>query len=237
MTNVIKEVNEAARQTFVDVQSPNFKQKLDALRTLVAKVTACDLKLDKSIRNQWSVQLGQVAPSTYIKIVEHDDYTICIFSLREGTRIPLHNHPDMFGVVKVLKGSIAVKSFTPLPSDGHTYVVPKNIMDAVRPLGHVDLIPSTCNGSHTLSAATNDTSLLFPSDNNLHEISAVDGDASFLDILSPPYDSNERDCLYYAQIGTVSDEKYLKDITWLHEIECPTEFWTTSLPYRGPPVD
>jgi cysteamine dioxygenase len=238
MTNLVRDVNEAAKHTFIDIQSPQFKTKLESLRTLVSKLTADDLNLSESLQKPWTNGFfGQSAPASYIKIVEDDNYAMCIFTIKDGHKIPLHNHPDMFGVVKVLKGSIAVKSFTPLPIEGQ-YVLPRDIVEAVRSMASdQNLMPAICNGSQTLTSDSPiDTSLVSPSESNLHEISAVGGDASFLDILSPPYD-DERDCLYYEQIGTVYDITLSKEVTWLREIESPPEFWTSSVPYRGPPVE
>jgi cysteamine dioxygenase len=51
---------------------------------------------------------------TYIGIYEDRDISVGIFIIGRGCRIPLHNHPGMHGVLKVVHGQIDVASYTKL---------------------------------------------------------------------------------------------------------------------------
>lgn len=41
------------------------------------------------------------APVTYMMIYEDSDVHICIFILKNGVSLPLHDHPNMVGILKV----------------------------------------------------------------------------------------------------------------------------------------
>ena len=74
------------------------------------------------------------------------------------------------------------------------------------------------------------STFLTPTECNLHQITAVGGPASFLDILAPPYD-DDRDCYYYKEeVGYHSSD----DMRTLSSIPCPPSFWCSSLTYSGP---
>ena len=79
--------------------------------------------------------------------------------------------------------------------------------------------------------------ILFPKENNIHELCAMDGLASFLDILSPPYKvdgdiSLQRDCHYYNEVKT--PDSVGKDLNALLRVPCPSSFTCSRLPYCGP---
>lgn len=90
--------------------------------------------------------------------------------------------------------------------------------------------------------------LLTPVRDNLHQISAVEGPAAFLDILAPPYNPDDgRDCHYYRVLETVEEgrtaehqgeeeEEEKEEVTWLLEIPQPEDFWCGPEPYPGPAV-
>ena len=51
---------------------------------------------------------------------------VCIF--REGEHIPLHDHPDMHGIIKCLAGSLKITSYTKLPVTS----LPTNLPDKMK---------------------------------------------------------------------------------------------------------
>ena len=57
------------------------------------------------------------APVTYIGIYEDRDISVGIFIIRRGCRIPLHNHPGMYGILKVVHGCVDVSSYTKVSPD------------------------------------------------------------------------------------------------------------------------
>ena len=48
--------------------------------------------------------------------------------LREGEHIPLHDHPDMHGIIKCLSGRLKVTSYTKLPVSS----LPTNLPDRMQ---------------------------------------------------------------------------------------------------------
>lgn len=62
------------------------------------KITAEDVKLDKSVLDYVSTQ---PAPMCVMDILENKDITIAIFILKHGVMMPMHDHPGMHGLLKV----------------------------------------------------------------------------------------------------------------------------------------
>lgn len=57
------------------------------------------------------------APVTYIEVFEDEHVSIGVFVLRDGAKIPLHDHPYMYGVLKVIHGKVKIQSYTPKQKD------------------------------------------------------------------------------------------------------------------------
>lgn len=53
------------------------------------------------------------APVTYIEVFEDKNVSIGVFVLRDGAKMPLHDHPYMYGVLKVIYGKVKIQSYTP----------------------------------------------------------------------------------------------------------------------------
>lgn len=54
----------------------------------------------------------------YIDIYESEHIHACLFGFKSCDFIfPLHDHPDMYGFVKVLRGALSVYSYTKLSHD------------------------------------------------------------------------------------------------------------------------
>lgn len=56
-------------------------------------------------------------PITYIRIFENELMSVSVFVLRDGAEIPLHNHPCMHGLLKVIHGKVKIQSYTPSQKD------------------------------------------------------------------------------------------------------------------------
>lgn len=77
-----------------------------------------------------------------------------------------------------------------------------------------------------------DPVILYPEEGNIHQVTNVDGPAVFLDILSPPYDTEnsvagKRCCTYFKKGKKFSRAK----LTIVPE---PTVYWSDLSPYTGP---
>ena len=144
-----------------------------------------------------------------------DKYSIGIFVFPPHTRMPLHDHPDMCVLSKLLYGSVCVKSYDWCDDNSNedgwrkwwkrywfnSYKdIDSNISDKGQHEGHAPKKRKAKLTQHSILKAPY-TTILYPHQHNLHEfIAAGDEGAAILDILLPPYDEQcdpPRDCQYF----------------------------------------
>lgn len=171
-------------------------------------------------------------PVTYLHIYECDNFTIGIFCLPTSAVIPLHDHPGMTVLSKLLYGSMHVKAYD--------WVDPLNIPKATEiPQPRLAKLKAD-----TVITAPCETSVLYPTTGgNLHSFTAVTS-CAILDVLAPPYsDKSGRHCTYYRDYPyaafpgnlikkTDEDQGY----AWL-EVDYPTDFVVRGGQYMGPKVE
>ncbi|XP_028991127.1 2-aminoethanethiol (cysteamine) dioxygenase a [Betta splendens] len=211
------------------------------LISLVTAVRAADLK----IAPRKSRSGSGAAPVTYMHICETDVFSMGVFLLRSGASIPLHDHPGMNGMLKVLYGKVRVRCFDKLEGNAADGVLPP--FDP--PLGPPQAASVWRAALHSVAVhgESGGPCLLTPVRDNLHHIEAVDGPAAFLDILAPPYNPDDgRDCHYYKVLrtaaggdtggGRTGEGEEGEEEAWLLEIPQPEDFWCGGEPYPGPAV-
>lgn len=218
MAALIQGVARQAQLTFARsfVADETFCECLARLQRAIGQVTCKDVNLDEKLLHALSKTTngGNAAPVTYIPLYEGRTFSMSIFIIRRGERIPLHDHPGMFGVLKVLHGSGTLCSYS-----------------AVRPQASCDddAVLEAQRHPDMAVAPNSAPCCLTPTERNFHEIRALEGPLAFLDILAPPYDGVERDCHYYSP---VTDGEAVR----LRRVDPPRDFWCDSAPYRGPPI-
>ncbi|KAK7901258.1 hypothetical protein WMY93_018027 [Mugilogobius chulae] len=111
------------------------------------------------------------APVTYMNICETDYFSMGVFLLRSGSSIPLHDHPGMHGVLKVLYGKVRINCFDRLdrPSPPGAQSSSQRL-SVLRSTGEFTPESGPC--------------VLSPDRDNIHQIDAVDGPTAFMDILA-----------------------------------------------------
>lgn len=177
------------------------------------------------------------APVTYIHI--YDDQTSVassIFALKEGSSLPLHDHPNMHGFIKCISGKLLLTSYSKIWE--------KSFHDS-NTQGNADLRSSGDYNRKRLRVGANkqpdkiltehdsETAALQPEQGNIHTITAIDGPAAFIDFLAPPYSDGTQHTCHYFQIES-SD--HVNDIHTLLEISCPPWYWCADAPYIGPQI-
>ncbi|KAI5102301.1 2-aminoethanethiol dioxygenase [Silurus meridionalis] len=248
MSSLIQRLARQALATFrnpVSEESKTFVENQSKLRNLLAEVRAVDLKIvPRCVESSCppptpSQLLGP--PVTYMHICETDSFSMGVFLLKHGSCIPLHDHPNMYGMLKVLYGKVRVSCYDRLDfsadsASGRQYNPP------LLPFQNSAMRPSV---QRSLGEYTEESPpcVLSPHRDNLHQIEAVDGPTAFLDILAPPYDPDDgRDCHYYKvlqQVPEGADRKagdQEQSELWLMEIPQPSEFWCGAEQYPGPKV-
>lgn len=108
-TPLIQKIAKKANVTFKTLKTSSnddknvFADKQSGLISLVTEVRAADLKIVPRKPAASSAAPGRENPPvTYMHICETDVFSMGVFLLNAGASIPLHDHPGMNGMLKVL---------------------------------------------------------------------------------------------------------------------------------------
>ncbi|XP_017549864.1 2-aminoethanethiol (cysteamine) dioxygenase b [Pygocentrus nattereri] len=248
MSSVVQKLARQALATFHNHASTAaagetraFLESINKLRSLLAQVKAADLKIVPRYAESSAAPHALGPPVTYMHICETDDFSMGVFLLKHGTSIPLHDHPGMYGLLKVLYGKVRISCFDRLDMSSES-ASGGQFNPPLLPFQKSSVRPSV---RRSVGEYTEDNApcVLSPHKDNIHQIEAVDGPTAFLDILAPPYDPDDgRDCHYYKVLQPGSEgvdkraEGQEQTQVWLMEIPQPSEFWCGGEPYPGPKV-
>jgi len=125
------------------------------------------------------------------------NFDIAIFLIPKGQRLPVHDHPNMSVISKVIEGALRVRSFSAVSSVDEG-------MGTVR-------LEECCT-----KQSTDEAWLLSPTVGNFHEFTAESACVVF-DVLLPPYEYPHRPCNYYEVMdyrrddGSVVSETSIQD--------------------------
>ena len=171
-------------------------------------------------------------------IAEFAEFTVGVFLVPKGQRLPLHDHPGMTVMSKVLYGTLAITSFDKRDYSrtvqAQDYRIPiETVIRSVRR-------PVTCEQPCEILRPT--------SDGNLHEFFAAE-DVAIMDVLTPPYNfGHGRPCTYFrvAGLGSAQPESpgasggewpdvalggaCRGDTAWLLAVPAPKGFLCQELP-------
>ncbi|ESO90404.1 hypothetical protein LOTGIDRAFT_123657 [Lottia gigantea] len=237
MSAPIQKLAKFSRNIFSKINSDqNFPEKLKQLRLMINNITAKDVGFDiEQLKHSETYGQEEVAPVTYVKLWEDDIFTMGIFVVKPGGRLPLHDHPGMFGFCKVIHGEMNVTSFNPVKSiETEADEIPREIKEKLRPWQIPQTKKVQLNSDRSFTTS-DECCFLNPQTGNIHELKPVGNTSAFLDILAPPYDHSRtglRECHYYEDLSNG-----VGDIRWLTQTHQPLDFWCDSLPYFGPILD
>nr|XP_033798754.1 2-aminoethanethiol dioxygenase [Geotrypetes seraphini] len=258
MASHIQKIARQARLTFrkngsssqAGGNNKTFLENVSKLTALLSEIRAEDLNIAPRAAGPFPapISVPHNPPVTYMHICETDAFSMGVFLLKSGACIPLHDHPGMNGLLKVLYGRVSINGFDKLDSAGAKKEPAALLLQQFNP----PLLPYQKDALRRALLRSigefNESSgpcLLSPFRDNLHQISAVDGPAAFLDILAPPYDPDHgRDCHYYqllqpaagSELQAGQEEGTVPREVWLLEIPQPADFWCGGEPYPGPRV-
>lgn len=231
--------------------SSSFEENFSKLKCVMGKITSEDVNLNsKLLEPVHDTVEDRHAPVTYIEVLDDPSVTIGIFVLKKGARLPLHDHPLMYGILKVIHGAVHVQSYSIISDAGQKAkndtlsstpeVLPNDINLTEETLfSQVSLLAQ--KESAFVLSSTDNACTLSPLAGNIHEIRSVDGPAAFLDVLSPPYETDipgvgPRPCRYFKEVEEVEELTDLtkRPIKRLLRIPSPPDYWSSSAPYQGP---
>jgi len=141
-----------------------------------------------------------------------DQYSMGIFVFPPHAKIPLHDHPGMCVISKIIYGDIQRLSLD-LPRHNPPSLNSSSTKSWI-PWGHQSFNNPPADGTERLAYKNHvdhlqapDCTVLYPFEGNLHEFVAGPNGAALLDVLLPPYDMDQnRDCTFYY-IRDLSDEE------------------------------
>ncbi|XP_048778387.1 2-aminoethanethiol dioxygenase-like [Ostrea edulis] len=206
-------------------------ESLLPIKSLLNQIRMADVNFEPSVFRRGVTPFQ--APVSYVKLYEDRVMSVGIFVMRRGAKLPLHDHPGMYGLCKPIYGEMKVNSYSRAAMSEEDILRKKSTLSASKE----NLLPVRRKDSICLSEE-DECCVLTPESGNFHEISAVGDLAAFLDILAPPYDyeTMTRTCQYYVLLeeNEISNDS---SIEWLCEIDEPGNFWCDTSEYKGPPLD
>jgi cysteamine dioxygenase len=182
---------------------------------LIGSLTPSDLHVSEPLQREQ----GLVYQHIY---GDHSSpFQIGIFLLPQSHTIPLHDHPHMTVVSKLLFGELHIKSYDwlekapPEPTREH-HGTARLVTDGMM----------VADGPESLS-------VLHPDTGNIHELRAI-SDCAIFDLLLPPYSSGQhRSCHYYG-VRTASVSEGEEGTVYLSEQSEPEDFYCGADDYHGP---
>ncbi|KAI6190281.1 Protein xylosyltransferase [Aphelenchoides bicaudatus] len=200
---------------------------LSEICKLMSTVTASTLKIDLPRARLTTVLQDIYSASIY----ENNRISCSVFGiqLRNG-RIPLHDHCNCYGFIRVLRGSLKVRSFSLLDTQKENELIQSLKSESIN--FSKNARPVLFEGEQVASAKNSGVLFLSPVEGNIHEVIALEDDTAFFDVLIPGYTSA---CIYYAQIAdpkTKSAELKEGKVCWLQKIQTPRDYYTYELEYH-----
>lgn len=229
------------------------------IRPSTSRVSTEDLKIVDELRNEVSaitenllqiklphpspeVNAGELKASSFTTaVISTESMDTVVFGLRKrGDSLPLHDHKQMYGFMRSLRGKLRVTSFSWLDPEQELDYMNRSMLDVrTNELSgrHNSVIkrPARFEGDWILSSEDKNSphavAILGPKTGNVHRVEALTDGAAFFDLLIPGY--QEFHCNYYS-LAKVDVMPKVGEIVWLYQISEPTTFTMQCIDYELP---
>lgn len=208
MSQLFMKIVKEALKTFDRSNRASFTSNLESLKNLTSELTLDDIGLNfLLLKEQISRTCDEKTPNspsspcTYVHIFQNDFLSLSVFILRKDYQMPLHDHPNMYGILKPLSGQLLIQSFS------RQYNAETDPED----LNNIAVIVE----EPLIVNEKSECIMLTPMERNFHEIKALGEVGAFFDILSPPYESEEygkRECNFFGKSLVNPGKMFLKVI-------------------------
>lgn len=225
MASLVQEIAKQAQITFSkSFTDESFSDSFSELVKLINRLQASDLNVYLDTEEDMN-------PVTCLLISDNELFTIGMIVLKNGGKIPLHDHPEMHGIIKVILGTIKMTTYSPISNDYDEIEIPEEIQ--IRQMSNPtdSLIPVQLHMSKNVTNK-DEPAIVTPTVGNYHEIIAVEGPAVMFDIIGPPYEMDPPNIHYFTVLESKDSSVQCK--TWLLGIQEEHEYWCYPETYRGP---
>jgi hypothetical protein len=185
------------------IQNPHLDSNIQSCLESMNNLTLDELGIGKS------VLLQSFSEPVCMEICNVSKFTLAVFILPAGSRLPIHDHPQMCVLCKLVTGTLSYRSFTAELSSKD----PK------------EEILYDC--TEVIKSENDPSWYLTPTRGNFHELTAHENCVLF-DALLPPYQEPERPCSYYQANPTAHDKWRLEKLE-----EEPYDLLPYGIPYLG----
>lgn len=232
MAHPLQRLYDACKETFDTPGLPPSLQGLQHVKSLIDAMTLADLGLDEDILGH-ADQGSESSPSVFYLHIHHcESFSMGIFYLPASAVIPLHDHPEMTVLSKLLHGSMHVKSYD--------WVEP-SVQRPDTDIPEARLAKLVEEQTYTAPCGS---SILYPTSRNIHAFTGVTH-CAVLDVLAPPYSNKEgRPCTYYRDyiycnsdplVETSNIDINDQSLAWL-EMFRPPDDHVRSVRYEPPTI-
>ncbi|XP_024367191.1 plant cysteine oxidase 4 [Physcomitrium patens] len=173
-------------------------------------------------------------PISYLHLYECDVFSTGVFVLPTLASIPLHDHPGMTVLSRLLYGKMHIRAYDWVdPHDERLKNNPTIARHAKLVVNHV--LGADPNGKEP--QRTSATEVLYPtSGGNIHAFTALTP-CAVLDVLAPPYSlATGRHCTYYRITSTDGPAEECGLVERLEEYHPPSDFVVRRGLYNGPRI-
>lgn len=239
MSSLLNRIFQQAVLTFNTANRVDLQTNLGLLKSLVDRIKFSDLNLDPRIITKSFFSQPDKAPCTYVGIYEDASFSMSVFIMAENYTMPMHDHPNMNGILKCISGKLQIQSY----SMDESKEAPLDVLERLYALNPLERPPAkkyvNCLREPVVEVDEDSPAcVLHPDQRNIHQITAVGGPVAFFDILSPPYDTFiedrpylKRKCTFFKvaqdQTKTETDEQII-----LEKIAQPLSYYCDNIEYR-----